>query len=225
MPGIGDQVKSVNRRVSRWARRTGTLVSQWWEEVSAIQERRSEIRELARERRRLLVEMGTKVYSLHRKGKVQNRDLRGDCERIDDIGESIDRLEQEIAELKRTAAARPPKTIEVEDESPVVGEEDIEEPAAEEPEPEAAEEGAEPCAEPEAPGEGEAEEEQETEAPAEGADEGGGDPSGEFFAPPAGTADLEGAGDMPQQPYTAPDDAEDQDAHEGHEGGAPGGDE
>ncbi|MGC9319354.1 MAG: hypothetical protein ACP5KN_15080 [Armatimonadota bacterium] len=212
MPGIGDQMKSLNRNLSRWARRTGNVVSQWWEEVSAIQERRSEIRELSRERRRLLVEMGTKVYSLHRKGKVQNRDLLGDCERIDEIGDTIERLEQEIAELKRTAAAKPPKTIEVEDESSVVSEEDIEEPAAEE------------------PAEGEAEE-GEAEAPAEGGDEGEGDAPGEFFAPPAGTADLEAAREqappeaMPQQPYTAPDDAEDEDAREADQGDAPSGEQ
>jgi predicted transcriptional regulator len=138
MAGIGDQIKSANKSVSKWAKKTTSAVSEWWDEVNAVNERRSEIRDLAREREKLLVEMGTKVYTLHRRGKVQNRDLLNDCERIDDIAETIERLEEEIAELKRQKAQARPREVKVSDESGVVGEEDVEasaaEPSADEPE-------------------------------------------------------------------------------------------
>ncbi len=123
MSDLNEKMKSTTRRVSRWARRTGGLVSRWWEDVSALQARRTRIRELARERQQLLVEMGNKVYALHRRGKVQNRDLLADCSRIDRIGEDIARLQQEIEELRRKAAEEP-GAIEVNDETPIVDDED-----------------------------------------------------------------------------------------------------
>ncbi len=177
MAGISDRIKSMNRRVSRWAQETSTAINEWWEEVNAIQERRNEIREMARERRKLLVELGTKVYSLHRKGKVLNRDLLRDCERIDEIGETVERLEREIAELKRSKSVEPPTEVEVEDETPVVGEEDIETTAGEDIEPEVDEEGAEPCA----PAESPADETTDTRAECAPCDEPGG--SGEDIEP------------------------------------------
>jgi len=123
MSDLNDKMKSVNRRVSRWARHTGEIVSQWWEDVSALQDRRNEVHRLARERQQLLIDMGAKVYTLHRKGKVQNRDLLADCGRIDAIAEDIKRLELEIVEIKR-AQAGDRREVEVEDESPVVAPED-----------------------------------------------------------------------------------------------------
>ncbi len=146
MSDFSEKVKSANRGVSRWARRTGSVVTQWWEEVNTVQERRSRMRRLARERRQLLTDMGSKVYTLHRKGKVQNRDLLADCGKIDQIGEDIERLEEEIAEIKRARAAAP-REVEVEDEAPIVADEDadvsageVEEAPAEEPEEAPAEE-------------------------------------------------------------------------------------
>ena len=161
MSDLNEKVKSTTRQVGRWARRTGNLVGQWWEDVNALQTRRGKIRELARERRQVLINMGNKVYALHRKGKVQNRDLLADCGRIDRIGEDIARLEREIEELKRQAAEEP-GAVEVSDEAPVVGEEDIEASAVEieveveagaEDTPEVEKEAAEPFAQAEAPAE------------------------------------------------------------------------
>lgn len=219
MADVGKTVKSMSRRLTRWARRTGGAASEWWDEVNAIQRRRSEIRDLARERQQLLVEMGTKVYSLHRRGKVKNRDLRGDCERIEEIGDDVERLEREIAELKRSQQMQEPTEVEIEDESSVVAEEDIEEPGVEEPE--AGEPTIGESEEPEAT----APEVMPSEAGApEAEDEAGAEdePSGPqvggqtYEAPDdSDDADLrgdedEGPGDAPlQQPYVAPDDAED----------------
>ncbi|MGM0494433.1 MAG: hypothetical protein ACQER1_15990 [Armatimonadota bacterium] len=152
MAGIGDQLKSAGKNVSKLAQEATGAVTEWWDEVNAINARRAEVRDLAREREKTLVEMGTKVYTLHRHGKVQNKDLLGDCERIDEIGERIDRLEHEIAELKRKADEAGPREVEVSDDSPVVADEDVDVSAAEAPaeteeiEPEVEKEATVPCA-------------------------------------------------------------------------------
>lgn len=168
MAGIGDQLKSANKNLSKWAKKTTSAVSEWWDEVNAINERRAEIRDLAREREKLLVEMGTKVYTLHRRGKVQNRDLLSDCERIDDIASHIDRLEEEIAELRRKSAQAQPREIEIEDDSSVVTDEDVDVAAADaaDIEPEVEKEATVPCAHAQAAAEG-PEAGDEAEAPAE----------------------------------------------------------
>lgn len=144
MSNVDDEMKSVNRRLSRWARHTGAIVSRWWEDVSALQERRNEIRRLARERQQLLMDMGAKVYTLHRRGKVQNRDLLADCERIDGIAAEIARLEREIAQIKRAQSVEP-REVEIEDDSPVVAPEDADVSAAPDLPEESDEEGAAPC--------------------------------------------------------------------------------
>lgn len=144
MSNVNDEMKSANRRLSRWARHTGAIVSRWWEDVSALQERRNEIRRLARERQQLLMDMGAKVYTLHRKGKVQNRDLRADCERIDAIAAEIARLEREIAQIKRAQSVEP-REVELEDDAPVVAPEDADVSAAPDLPEESDEEGVAPC--------------------------------------------------------------------------------
>jgi len=199
MSDFSEKVKSANRGVSRWARRTGSVVTQWWEEVNTVQERRSRMRRLARERRQLLTDMGSKVYTLHRKGKVQNRDLLADCGKIDQIGEDIERLEEEIAEIKRARAAAP-REVEVEDEAPIVADEDadvsageVEEAPAEEPEEAPAEEPEEDAAE--EPEEDAAKEpEEDAPTPAEAEDEA---PS---FAAPAEDAGDEAGEPAPPTP-------------------------
>lgn len=162
MAGIGDQIKSAGKSVSKFANKATSSVNEWWDEVNAINERRGEIRNLSRERERLLIEMGTKVYTLHRHNKVQNRDLLSDCGRIDSIADDIERLEQEIAELKVRKAQARPKPVEVSDDSPVVGDADVEAAAAEMPEdtPEVEKEATVPCAHAQDAAEGPADDEE-----------------------------------------------------------------
>jgi len=144
MAGIGDQIKSANENVSQWAKKTTSAMTEWWQEVNAVTNRRNKIRDLAREREKLIVEMGTKVYTLHRRDKVQNRDLLADCERVDTIAEDIDRIELEITEIKRRKAEAHTQEVAVIDDTPVVADEDIDAPAAGDAdvEPEVADEGA-----------------------------------------------------------------------------------
>ncbi len=215
MSGIDEQFKSASRSLSRLLKRTTDAVSERWEELTAIQDRRREMRQLARERQQLLVEMGTKVYSLHRRGKVQNTDLLTDCEQIDTIADDVERLEREIEELKRQQAGMQPPEADVSDESPVVGEEDIDTAAAEAEETEAEDAEAEDAESDEGP----------TMIPVETSDEDEGaeaETSEEPYQAPDDAEDADTGADEdstglptgPRQPYAAPDDAEDMDADE-----------
>lgn len=137
MADIKKTLTDVGRQIARWAKTGGSTAAEWWEEKSAIQARASEIRKLNRQRHEVVVGIGSKVYTLHRRGKVRNRDLLTDCERIDDIGDDIERLKAEIEEIRRRRqeAQLPPEQIE--DDSPVVDEADVDTSvAAEEPAPE-----------------------------------------------------------------------------------------
>lgn len=133
MSGINDQFKSAGKTLSEFLKKTTDHVSERWEELTAIQDRRREAWELAREREKLMVEMGAKVYSLHKRDKVKNRDLLSDCERIDTIGSEIARLEREIEELRREKMQAEAPEVEVSDDTPVVDDEDIDTEAAEVP--------------------------------------------------------------------------------------------
>lgn len=130
MSGINEQFKSAGKNLSRLLTKTTEVLNERWEELTAIQERRREIYELSRERQKLMAEMGAKVYSLHRRGRVQNQDLLSDCERIDGIGTDIERMEHEIEELKRAKSQAEVVTVEVEDDTPVVDDDEIEAEAA-----------------------------------------------------------------------------------------------
>lgn len=208
MSDLSKKIRLMNQQVSRWARRTGNVVSQWWETLNTLQQKRAEIRRLARERQQLLIDMGNKVYTLHRKGKVQNRDLRSDCERIDQISADIARLEQEIEELKRAREEAQPREIPVEDETPVVADEEAdvgaapedaatEEVGAESPPetPEPAEATEAEAVEDEVPpaetAEEETEEETGEEASVEGVSETEAPPAAPHFAPPQDTGNTE----------------------------------
>ncbi|MFP4250797.1 MAG: hypothetical protein ACLFU7_14140 [Armatimonadota bacterium] len=211
MAGIGDQLKSAGKNVSKLAQEATGAVSEWWDEVNAINARRAEVRDLAREREKTLVDMGTKVYTLHRHGKVQNKDLLGDCERIDEIGERIDRLEHEIAELKRKSDEAGPSEVEISDESPVVADEDVDVSAAEAPaeaeeiEPEVEKEEAVPCAHAQDAAEGPAEDD-EAGAPAECEDEN--EVAAEPAPEPEPKPETESEGAMPEAHSEAPVEGE-----------------
>lgn len=158
MSEADDRTDTVNQRLSRWARQTGKAVSRWWEDLNALHERRSQIRRLARERKQLLFDMGAKVYTLHRRGRVQNRDLLADCERIDTIAEEIRRLELEIAEIQRAHEGGEPEMV-VEDESPVAAPEDADVSTEGEIPQETDKEGEVPCAHAQTAAEGPADDE------------------------------------------------------------------
>ena len=75
--------------------------------------------------------VGKKVYSLHTRGKVRNKDVLSDCVRVDEIGQEIETIHQQIEETRRQAAASEELVVEIEDEAPLTEEAEQEESGAE----------------------------------------------------------------------------------------------
>ncbi len=117
----------MGRQVARWAKTGGGSAAEWWDEKSAIQKRAAQMRKLNRQRREVTVRIGSKVYTLHRRGKVRNRDLLADCQKIDEVDAEMERLKGEIEEIKRRKQQAAAEPAELEDDAPVVDESDIEE--------------------------------------------------------------------------------------------------
>ena len=138
-------IRDIGTQLAQWAKSSGTTAAEWWEEKSAIARRTGQIRKLGKQQREVISEMGTKLYALHRRGKVRNRDLLADCARIDEINAEVEKLKAEIEEVRRRRREAALIETPLEDDSPIVDEADAEEPVAVE----GAQAGAEPA--PEAP--------------------------------------------------------------------------
>ena len=93
----------------------------------ALQKLAARIRVLNRERSQLVRTVGKKVYSLHTRGQVRNQDVLGDCLRIDEAGQQIEAIQQQMEELRRKAVAGEDLVVDIEDEAPLT--EDVEEDA------------------------------------------------------------------------------------------------
>lgn len=133
MTGWRQRMGEGFRRVVTWIRRGSEAAGEWIDEKAAITSRLRTIRRLRADHQRLLSTIGAKVYTLHTRGKVRNRDVLADCQRIDDILAHIERLKKEVEEIKRRSTRPEIQLMAVEDEEPLVeAEEATEAEAAEE---------------------------------------------------------------------------------------------
>jgi hypothetical protein len=115
-----EAVHKFLRRVGEYVRRGSEAAGEWLDEQAAITQRAQAIRRLRAEHQRLLLTIGGKVYTLHTRGKVRNRDVLEDCQRVDEILAHIERLRREIEEIKRRSVRAEVRLPEVKDEQPLV---------------------------------------------------------------------------------------------------------
>ena len=83
---------------------------------SRVQLLKNQVRSLARERHDLVITIGKKVYALHARGKVKNRDVLSDCLRLDQIRAEIEDLKRKIEEI-RLASLGEMAPVDLEDDS------------------------------------------------------------------------------------------------------------
>ena len=162
-----EQIKDFCARLFSRGRHGVETLSESLDRQARIQRLAGQARGLARERNTLITTIGKKVYALHGRGKVKNRDVLGDCLRIDEIREEIEKLKHQIEEIRLASMGELPE-IELEDDSLLAEEEPVDEPPAEV---EATDEEAEEMAPPEADGPAPEEEEAVCLAPAPEVDE------------------------------------------------------
>ena len=60
----------------------------------------TQMRGLMRQRNELLLGIGKKVYTLYVRGKVRNKDVLADCDKIDAVREQIKALQAQIDEIR-----------------------------------------------------------------------------------------------------------------------------
>jgi hypothetical protein len=83
---------------------------------SRVQLLKNQVRTLARERQSLVMTIGRKVYALHSRGKVKNRDVLSDCLRLDQNRGEIEDLKRKIEEI-RLASLGEMAPVDLEDDS------------------------------------------------------------------------------------------------------------
>ena len=119
-----DSVRDFFRRIGEYLRRGSEKAGEWIDEQAAITKRVRAIRKLRSQQRQVLEIIGSKVYTLHTRGKVRNKDVLAECKRVDEILAQIERLRREIEEIKEKSRHPQVKLMEVEDEAPIGEEEE-----------------------------------------------------------------------------------------------------
>ncbi len=138
MSSFWQQTREFWDRLLRGGKQSGGVIAERLCRRATMQKVAARIRGLNRERSQLISTIGKKVYSLHTRGKVQNRDVLSDCLRIDEAGQEIEALQQQMEELRREAAAGEELVVDIEDEAPLAEEAEEEASAVEPPEQEPA---------------------------------------------------------------------------------------
>ncbi len=135
MSSFWQQTREFWDRLLRGGTQSGGVIAERLRRRATMQKVAARIRGLNRERSQLIRTIGKKVYSLHTRGKVQNRDVLSDCLRIDEAGQEIEVLQQQMEELRREAAVGEQLLVDIEDEAPLAEEAEEEASAVEPPEP------------------------------------------------------------------------------------------
>ncbi|MFQ6133033.1 MAG: hypothetical protein ACE5R4_13410 [Armatimonadota bacterium] len=127
-------------RLRLGAKETTEAATTWAQRQNRIRVLRADIRQADAKKRDVYSLMGRKVYALHKKQKVVNKDLLALCEQVDEHNALMAEREEEIEQIK--AEARAEGEVIIEDETPL-GEEEPEPEAREQEELEEDEEEAE----------------------------------------------------------------------------------
>ncbi len=143
MSSFWQQTREIYDRLLCGSKHSAGVIAENLRRRAAMQKLAAGIRGLNRERSQLIRSIGKKVYSLHTRGQVRNRDVLSDCLRIDEAGQEIEALQEQIEELRREAGGGEELVVEIEDEAPVTEEAEEEAGAVEPPEPSGEELGAE----------------------------------------------------------------------------------
>lgn len=122
MSSFWQQVTQSLSPLIRGSKHSVKIMAEGLRRQGAMQKLTARIRTLNRERSQLIRSIGKKVYSLHTRGKVRNRDVLSDCLRIDETAQEIEGLRDQIEDLRRQAVAGEELVVDIEDETPITEE-------------------------------------------------------------------------------------------------------
>ena len=135
MSNFLDDVKQVVSNLGRRSRQGVDSLAVAIDKRTEISKLSGKMRNLNRERGDLVTQIGKKVYGLHGQGKIHNKDVLADCEKIDAITQELGQLRADIEAIRQSEKLEL-EVPEVEDDTPLDDPADAEEPALEEPAPE-----------------------------------------------------------------------------------------
>ncbi|MFQ6096231.1 MAG: hypothetical protein ACE5O2_00785 [Armatimonadota bacterium] len=116
MEDFVEDVKKAWGDLSRGARELTEQTAEKIQRYRRLQQLSAEIKNARARRQDIFVLMGRKVYALHKKGKVANKDLLKQCEEIDELLRTVEKCQAEIDRIRAHPAE---EDVEVEDESPI----------------------------------------------------------------------------------------------------------
>lgn len=130
MQDFMSRLRTLLDRLRVGAKETGEAAATWAQRQNRIRLLRADMRQADAKKRDLYSLMGRKVYALHKKQKVVNKDLLALCQQVDEQNALRAARQEEAEQIK--AEARAEGEILVEDET-AVGEEEPAEPEQEAP--------------------------------------------------------------------------------------------
>ena len=122
MSSFWERIRQSFGPVIRGSKHSAGAMAERLRRQAAMQKLAARMRALNRERSELVRTIGKKVYSLHTRGKVDNQDVLSDCLRIDETGQEIEALHEQMEELRRQAATGEQLVVDIEDETPLAEE-------------------------------------------------------------------------------------------------------
>jgi hypothetical protein len=126
MNDFWEQLKLAFARLFRRGQHGVETMREDLDRRTRIQRLVAQARGLARERNALVTTLGKKVYALHQRGKIKNRDVLSDCLRLDEIRTEIEALKRKIEEIRLADMGEMPP-VDLEDDSALAEEEPEEE--------------------------------------------------------------------------------------------------
>ena len=124
------------QRLSTGAKQTSHTAGEYVQRQRKVAALKLEVRRAQAQRDELYNVMGRKVYALHRKAKVANKDLLRRCQEIDELSAVTEAKQAQIEALRAAGE----QEVEIEDETPLTEQEEEQEAEEEEAEEEEAEE-------------------------------------------------------------------------------------
>ena len=107
MNAFWQDLRTASRRMFRRGKAGVETLADSIDRQAATQRLTQQKRALLRERDELLLGVGKKVYTLHVRGKVRNRDVLGDCRKIDELREQIKRVLADMDAIRLRAMGEP----------------------------------------------------------------------------------------------------------------------
>ena len=140
MANLLEDLKRGASDVVQRGRRSVDGLAVWNDRRGQVGKLAARARQLNREHGEVITEIGKKTYALHTQGKVTNKDVLRECERIDAIADEITSLQDKMESIRRSDEGLAVR-VELEDAQTALSDESVEEDAAPEaeaqPEPEA----------------------------------------------------------------------------------------